>query len=320
MTFQLNVVSNTPLTSVEDMETAVRTFLFQVGYLHSDYAPKTIATEIENSVPYRLFVDCLLKQEEKGWSVEELAKTLKTSRPTVYRHLNKLKLLDILEENFIGSSASEDGRKEYHIRYGNFSTAWSFTETNINATLKYYRNIVSSISKSLGDEGLLRANADESAKLRKDAAGDAQFEIQLSNEHINASGKFEIVAADFLKLAGYLPTNENNANINAIKKETSYRLFVDCFLKRGDKSWSVDEMATLLKTTKPTIYRHLKRIEGFGILDKLLLDESAPPKKMYKLKYGDLSKAWNFTEAYVKIAAENYRKSVDHIQKLVENE
>jgi predicted transcriptional regulator len=318
MTFQLNVVSNTPLTSVEDIETAVRTFLFHIGYLYSDYEPKTNVTKIEYSVPYKLFVECLLKRMEKGWSVDELAETLKTSRPTIYRHLNKLKLLDILEENF--TEVGEEGRKEYRIRYGNFSTAWDFTETNISATLKYYRDIVDHISKLLNDEVKPRNNVEESTKLRKESAGDAQFEIRLSNERIDTSKKVETVVADFLGLIGYLSVSENKTDINTIKKETSYRMFIDCFLRRSDKSWNADDMATLLKTTKPTIYRHLKRIEGFGILDKLLLDESMPPKKLYKLRYGDLSKAWNFTEAYVKIAAENYRKSVDHIQKLIESE
>ena len=34
------------------------------------------------------------------------------------------------------------------------------------------------------------------------------------------------------------------------------------------------------------------------------------------MRYGNLSKAWNFTEAHVQVAMENYRKTVDHLQEL----
>jgi len=39
-------------------------------------------------------------------------------------------------------------------------------------------------------------------------------------------------------------------------------------------------------------------------------------KKGYRIRYGNLSKAWNFVESNVQIAMENYRKTVDHVQNL----
>ena len=41
-------------------------------------------------------------------------------------------------------------------------------------------------------------------------------------------------------------------------------------------------------------------------------------KKGYQLRYGNFQKAWNFVEAHLKVAIENYSKSVEHIQKLLE--
>src|SRR5687768_17612427 len=98
MTFELTVVSNTPLTPVSDVDTVAITFLYQIGYLPKGYDPKTDVDSVRQSVPYKLFMNCMLKRPEKAWNIEELITVLKTSRPTVYRHLNKLKSLDLLEE------------------------------------------------------------------------------------------------------------------------------------------------------------------------------------------------------------------------------
>ena len=43
-------------------------------------------------------------------------------------------------------------------------------------------------------------------------------------------------------------------------------------------------------------------------------------KKGYKLRYSNLSKAWTFVEAHVSVAMENYRKTVDHLQKRVDSQ
>jgi hypothetical protein len=65
---------------------------------------------------------------------------LKTSKPTVYRHINKLKSLDLLEE--VGGVADGKGRKGYRLRYGNLARAWDFTEANAQNALRRYRETV----------------------------------------------------------------------------------------------------------------------------------------------------------------------------------
>lgn len=49
--FELQVVSNTPLSSVGDIDVVAETFLIQIGYIPKGYDPKTSATEIKDSVP-----------------------------------------------------------------------------------------------------------------------------------------------------------------------------------------------------------------------------------------------------------------------------
>lgn len=138
--FELQVVSNTPLSSVDDIDIVAETFLIQIGYIPKGYDPKTSATEIRDSVPYRLFMDYFMRNMSKVWTVEELAALLSTTKPTVYRHVNKLKSLDLLES----MDVEFDGqvRKGYRIRYGDLSKAWNFTEANVNMAMENYRKTV----------------------------------------------------------------------------------------------------------------------------------------------------------------------------------
>ena len=138
--FELQVVSNTPLNGVTDIDIVAETFLSQIGYLPKGYDPKTSATDVRDSVPYRLFMDFFMKYTEKPWSVEELAASLNTSKPTIYRHINKLKSLDLLES----LDVEFDGqmRKGYRIRYGDLSKAWNFTTSNVELALANYSKTV----------------------------------------------------------------------------------------------------------------------------------------------------------------------------------
>ena len=58
---------------------------------------------------------------------------LKTSRTTLYRHLNKLKSLDILEETQEGKT------KKYRIRSGDLLKAWGWVEVNLKIALEGYK-------------------------------------------------------------------------------------------------------------------------------------------------------------------------------------
>lgn len=138
--FELQVVSNTPLSSIDDKDTVAETFLVQIGYIPKGYDPKTSATSIRDSVPYRLFMDYFMGNMSKAWTVEELSALLQTTKPTVYRHINKLKALDLLESMDVEFEGQI--RKGYRIRFGDLSKAWSFTEANVSMALENYRKTV----------------------------------------------------------------------------------------------------------------------------------------------------------------------------------
>ncbi len=140
MPFELTLRYSTPLTPIADVEEVLREFLRMIGYLPEGEEGRGSEGPVAQSLAYRLVHDCLLRDPARPWYVDELTAVLKTSKPTVYRHINKLKALDLLEE--VGGAADGKGRKGYRLRYGNFARAWDFTEANAQNALRRYRETV----------------------------------------------------------------------------------------------------------------------------------------------------------------------------------
>ncbi|MCJ7606987.1 MAG: helix-turn-helix domain-containing protein [Thermoplasmata archaeon] len=152
MSFELNVVNNTPLTPLSDIDEVAIIFLNQIGYFSKGYDPKTGATDIRDSVPYRLMVEFFLGRMDTAWLVEDLAVALGTTKATIYRHINKLKGFDLLEEVPV---ARPDGgsKKGYRLRYGNLSKAWNFTEAHVQVAMENYRKTVDHLQELAGKKG-----------------------------------------------------------------------------------------------------------------------------------------------------------------------
>jgi len=97
----------------------------------------------------------------------------------------------------------------------------------------------------------------------------------------------------------------------------SFRLFYDCFLLHPRKDWTVEELASACTTTMPSVYRHLNKLKELDIIEDLYIEADGDKKRAFRLRYGDLAKAWNFAEAHFSLAIENYRKTVDHLERLL---
>lgn len=139
MSFEIRIVSNTPLTGENDLERATKMFLYQIGYLSKGADP---------DIPFKIFFDFFLKHPTKAWMVEEIANQLKVSKPTIYRHLNKLKGLDILEDVQVTDEGGQS-KKAYRLRYGNFAKAWNFVEAHVKVALENYSKTVEHIQRLL---------------------------------------------------------------------------------------------------------------------------------------------------------------------------
>jgi hypothetical protein len=141
------------------------------------------------------------------------------------------------------------------------------------------------------------------------------FEMQIvSNTPLVGEEDPKLVAKKFFEQIGYLSKGSD--------PDIPYKLFADFFLSHPTKAWYVDEISIKLKTSRPTVYRHLNKLKGFDILEEVQIfdEDSKQNKKAYRLRYGNLQKAWNFVEAHIKVAVENYGKTVEHLQKLMEKQ
>ncbi len=139
------------------------------------------------------------------------------------------------------------------------------------------------------------------------------FELRVvKNTPLTGEDNPKIVTETFLKQIGYISQKGEQSAI-------PYRLF-ECFLLHPQKAWMVEELSLELKTTLATVYRYLNKLKALDILEEGTLDEGKRAKKTYTLRYGNLSKAWNFVEAHVKLAMSNYGETVNHLQKLVEEQ
>ncbi len=143
MVFEITVVSNTPLTPLSDIDDVLSIFLSQVGYLPPGYTPRNEAADVESSIPFRIFRDYFLRKADRVWLIDEIAADIEATKATVYRHINKLKSLDLLEEGYVDRNGAQ--KKGYRIRYGNLSKAWNFTESNVQAAMESYRRTVDHI-------------------------------------------------------------------------------------------------------------------------------------------------------------------------------
>jgi len=143
MPFEIKISSHTPAAG-NDLNEILEDFLLDIGYLSG----RKTGEEVHKSIPFRLWTDVFLKSPEKPKTVDEMAAILETSKPTIYRHLRKLKDMDLLEsEELVLEDNGEVIKKGYRIRQGDLLTAWHVTEANVESTLKRYRQTIKRIKK-----------------------------------------------------------------------------------------------------------------------------------------------------------------------------
>ncbi|MFW6040388.1 MAG: ArsR family transcriptional regulator [Thermoplasmatota archaeon] len=143
MAFEIKVSSHSPIAS-DDLNEILENFLLDIGYLSG----RKTGEEVYGSVPFRLWTDVFLKHPDKPITVDEIATMLETSKPTIYRHLNKLKNMDLVEsEEVVIEDNGEVIKKGYKLRQGDLLTAWHITEANIESTLKRYKETVKRIKE-----------------------------------------------------------------------------------------------------------------------------------------------------------------------------
>jgi DNA-binding transcriptional ArsR family regulator len=119
--------------------------------------------------------------------------------------------------------------------------------------------------------------------------------------------------AYFLSDIGYIPRLSPDTDYSQIAESAYFRLFKECFLLNPQRYWTGDELMAYLKTSRTTLYRHLNKLKAMDILEEIQEGKT----KKYRMRSGDLLRAWSWVEINMKMAMENYRKTVEHISTLV---
>jgi DNA-binding transcriptional ArsR family regulator len=147
MKFRLVLAERPTPLDPKSLDDALLEFLKQIEYLPKGFNPKNGAKNTEDSIPYRMFKDCMLLRPDRGWTIPQLAAALDTSKPTVYRHLNKLKALGFIEESQVEERADNGSvmLKAHRLRYGDILKAWGYVEENIHDVMGAYRKNVARI-------------------------------------------------------------------------------------------------------------------------------------------------------------------------------
>ena len=145
------------------------------------------------------------------------------------------------------------------------------------------------------------------------------FEIVLNASSIPPGDDLESKVISFLTRIGYLPGNRTR---EATLASVPYRLFMECFLRRGDRFWEVEDLESFLGVTRATVYRHLNKLKSLDLVGESPVnsEETGYIHKGYRLRLGNLSRAWNVVEEHMKFTMEQYRLAVDAIQEGVNRE
>ncbi|NIP33640.1 MAG: ArsR family transcriptional regulator, partial [Thermoplasmata archaeon] len=310
MAFRMVLVNHTPPTASSDVDAVAAALLRDVGLLpgglevvpaprrrrgrpRKDFRdmdgaadPPRPGNEVLTSVPYRMLMDCFFRHPDQGFTVERLCEELEASRPTVYRHLLRLRELDLLAP---GDEESEGGgtRRSYHLRFGRPSQAWRFAETNAECAMYSLRQLVDLVWKESQPS---RRKGEKGPGLVLDhTSSRVSFHLPLTERTpmaVDSEPKDRLV--DMMEAMGYLTPWSTPRDGGPIEENLAYRLFKDCLMDRPDRTWTMRELMAVLDTSKPTLYRHLKKLEALDLMERGLRGESPRSSKAFRIRYGDL--------------------------------
>ncbi|MCL4325831.1 MAG: helix-turn-helix domain-containing protein [Candidatus Thermoplasmatota archaeon] len=151
-----------------------------------------------------------------------------------------------------------------------------------------------------------------------------KFEIVIKDVSSITSSNIEDAVIDFIYMIGLISKSQRY-NREKIKKSIPYRLFMDFFLKYPGKPWQVSDLATTLGTSRPTVYRYINKLMNMDFIEVENIDDldtshKGAVKKGYRIRFGNIEKAWGIVDAHIKIIIRNYEESAKYIQSIVDKD
>ena len=279
-------------------EHLVADFLQAIGFLGSD-GPKARETK-RAKTGILLFTKCLIPNPKKSWTTSEIAKELGVPLQGIYRHLQWLREVGFLTEDFPGKA--EDPKKVRLWHY-DLEKAWAGVENRARICLETYREIINNLNNTLKEAK--EAMPDGMILLEKEEA----FEIELReikrNEELNYETDLSAIGRGIGLLSNHhYPYNES----------MPYKILDECFFQRPDRAWTAEEIAAWIETTRPTAYRHLNRLISLGLIERCRASDGGPPTSAFHLRFGSLKKGWQKIETQTEIILDKYKKTIKRLK------
>ena len=275
-------------------EHLVADFLQAIGFLGTD-GPKARETK-RAKTGILLFTKCLIPNPKKSWTTSEIAKELGVPLQGIYKHLQWLREIGFLTEDFPGKA--EDPKKVRLWHY-DLEKAWAGVENRARICLDTYREIINNLNNTLKDakdvvpEGMILLEKEES------------FEIELKEINRNEEQSYETDLSAIGRGIGLLSNHHY-----PYSESMPYKILDECFFQRPDRAWTAEEIAAWIETTKPTAYRHLNRLISLGLIERCRASDGGPPTSAFHLRFGSLKKGWQKIETQTELILDKYKKTI----------
>ena len=275
-------------------EHLVADFLQAIGFLGTD-GPKARETK-RAKTGILLFTKCLIPNPKKSWTTSEIAKELGVPLQGIYKHLQWLREIGFLPEDFPGKA--EDPKKVRLWHY-DLEKAWAGVENRARICLDTYREIINHLNNTLKDakdvvpEGMILLEKEES------------FEIELREINRNEEQSYETDLSAIGRGIGLLSNHHY-----PYSESMPYKILDECFFQRPDRAWTAEEIAAWIETTKPTAYRHLNRLISLGLIERCRASDGGPPTSAFHLRFGSLKKGWQKIETQTELILDKYKKTI----------
>ena len=279
-------------------EHLVADFLQAIGFLGTD-GPRARETK-RAKTGILLFTKCLIPNPKKSWTTSEIAKELGVPLQGIYKHLQWLREIGFLTEDFPGKA--EDPKKVRLWHY-DLEKAWAGVENRARICLDTYREIINNLNKTLNEakdvmpEGMILLEKEE------------PFEIELREINRNEEQSYETDLSAIGRGIGLLSNHHY-----PYSESMPYKILDECFFQRPDRAWTAEEIAAWIETTKPTAYRHLNRLISLGLIERCRASDGGPPTSAFHLRFGSLKKGWHKIETQTEIILDKYKKTIKKLK------
>tara|TARA_B100000029_G_scaffold515429_1_gene622360 strand:+ start:448 stop:1344 length:897 start_codon:yes stop_codon:yes gene_type:complete len=275
-------------------EHLVSDFLQAIGFLGTD-GPKARETK-RAKTGILLFTKCLIPQPEKSWTTAEIAKELGVPLQGIYRHLQWLREVGFITEDFPGKA--EDPKKVRLWHY-DLEKSWAGVENRARICLDTYREIINNLNNTLKDsknvipDGMILLEKEE------------PFEIELREIKRDEEQSYETDLCAIGRGIGLLSNHHF-----PYSESMPYKILDECFFQRPDRAWTAEEIAAWIETTRPTAYRHLNRLISLGLIERCRAADGGPPTSAFHLRFGSLKKGWQKIETQTELVLDKYKKTI----------